>query len=215
MPAREFILALSPVLLTCISTLFFFLCISCLIYSASYVFRVLCISLLTYSASHLFRVSCIPRLISFASNVNRQLICFMSRLRWCLNPQAVQAVSQYSNRVSSHVLNSNHASQSVMRNKDWDGRQLEKQDVYRESRHPAFCWVSKISHSWDQLYSTHSLMRFLLYLLTIMAQSMSYIDHFFTKYLITRLDIQIFSLSNGFATGRSFSLLKSLQQTAM
>ncbi len=43
--------------------------------------------------SAFFLVSCIPRLISFTSHVDRYLICFMSRLRSCLNPQPAQAVS--------------------------------------------------------------------------------------------------------------------------
>ncbi len=84
-PAREYISALSFVLLACILALILFSCISCLIYSASYVFR----------------ISCIPRLISFTSNVDRYIICFMSCLRSCLNLQATQAVSQHSDRVSS------------------------------------------------------------------------------------------------------------------
>ncbi len=40
-------------------------------------------------------------------------------------------------------LDSSHVSQSVVRNKDWDRRQLEEQDVYGEGRHPVFCWVIK------------------------------------------------------------------------
>ncbi len=65
---------------------------------------------LIYFLSHIFRVSFILCSISFASHFVRCLICFMSRLRSCLNSQAAQAaqaaqaVSQHSDCVSNHVL---------------------------------------------------------------------------------------------------------------
>ena len=96
---------------------------------------------LIYFLFHVFRVSYIPSLISFTSPVVRYLICFMSQLRLCLNPKAAQAVSQYSARVSNHVSTSSHVSQSVIRIKDGDKRQLEEQDVYRESKHPVLCRI--------------------------------------------------------------------------
>ncbi len=106
--------------------------------------------------SHVFPVSCIPRLISFASHVVRYLICFMSRLRSCLNPQAAQAVSQHSDRVSNHVSTLSHVSQSVMLNKDWDRRRLEEQNVYRESRHPVFCKViGSVTHEISYIQPIH------------------------------------------------------------
>ncbi len=56
-----------------------------------------------------FRVSFILCSTSFESHFVRYLICFMSRLRSCLNSQAAQAaqaaqaVSQHSDGVSNHV----------------------------------------------------------------------------------------------------------------
>ena len=74
--------------------------------SLSNVLPVSCIPRLIYFLSHVFRVSFILCSISFASHFVRCLICFMSRLRSCLNSQAAQAaqaVSQHSDRVSNHV----------------------------------------------------------------------------------------------------------------
>ncbi len=113
MPAGECISAPSFLLLACISAVFLVSCIF-----LSYVFRVLYILRVMYSASHVIRVSYVPCLITFASHVNRYLICFMSRLRLYLNPQATQAIFQHSDRVSSYFLTSSFVLQSVMCNKD-------------------------------------------------------------------------------------------------
>ena len=56
--------------------------------------------------SHVFLISCIPHLISFAYSIVQYLICFMSRLRLCLNLQAVWAMFQDWVCVSNHVLTS-------------------------------------------------------------------------------------------------------------
>ncbi len=43
-----------------------------------------------------------------------------------------------------------------MRNKDWDRRQLEEQDVYRESRHPLFCWIIRsVTHEISYIQPIH------------------------------------------------------------
>ncbi len=105
---------------------------------------------LMYFLSLVFRVSFIPCSISFASHLVWYLICFMSRLRSCLNS----------------CLDSSHVLQSVMRNKDWDRRQLEEQDVYRESIHPVFCWVIRsVTYEISYIQPIHW-WRFSLYLLT-------------------------------------------------
>ncbi len=76
-----------------------------------------------YFKFHFFRVS--------------SLLC----LRSFLNFQAAKTISQNSNRVSDHFPISSHALQSVIRNKDWDMKQLEKQDLYKERRHHVFWQV--------------------------------------------------------------------------
>ena len=76
-----------------------------------------------YFKSHFFRASSLLRLKSF------------------LKFQAAKTISQNPNRVWDHVSISSHVSQSVIRNKDWDMKQLEKQDLYKERRHQAFWQV--------------------------------------------------------------------------
>ncbi len=97
-PARECISAPSLVFRLLSHT--FQLCSLSNIFSVSY------IPLLIYFLSHIFQVSFILCFMSFASYFVRCLICFMSRLRLCLNSQAAQAaqaVFQHLGRVSNHV----------------------------------------------------------------------------------------------------------------
>ncbi len=105
-----------------------------------------------YSASHLFPVSCIPRLIYSVFHLFHISFYSMPYL-FHVSAQVVSQLSGRSGRsgrVSSFrsclksCLDSSHVWKSVVRKKDWDKKQLEEQDVYRESRHPVFCWVIRL-----------------------------------------------------------------------
>ena len=157
-PARECISAPSLVSSACIPALFLVSCISCLMYSASHVFHVSFIPCLMYFLSHVFRVLSLSRLMLFdtlsVSCLGSDRVSTLRRLRPCLN---IRIVSQIMSRLQATSRNRLCVTKIEIGD-SWRNRMyIERADTLYS--------VELLDLSQN---STYSLMRFSLYLLTIL-----------------------------------------------